>query len=69
MNIINVIVPYPHAETWVFDDESRGLKAEPFISGIPEIMDKTIQLALNITERKPFHFKNIGWRVGLIHLL
>lgn len=54
MNIVNVIVPYPQSGTWVFDDESRGLKAEPFVFGIPEIMDKTLEAVLGFTERRSF---------------
>jgi hypothetical protein len=37
-NQIHVIVPYRQASTWVFDDTSVGLKAEPFVSGIPEMI-------------------------------
>ena len=41
-NSILVIAPYRHAGTWVFDDPSVGLQAEPFVSGIPELIDKLI---------------------------
>ena len=34
-----VISPYWHAGTWVFDDPSVGLVKEPFVSGIPEMID------------------------------
>ncbi len=39
-NAIVVIVPYKHAGTWVFDDERAGLSREPFVAGIPEMMDE-----------------------------
>jgi hypothetical protein len=38
-NAIHVIVPYRHASTWVFDDPRVGLTQEPFVSGIPEMID------------------------------
>jgi hypothetical protein len=41
-NSLLVIAPYRQAGTWVFDDPRAGLKAEPFISGIPELIDKLV---------------------------
>ena len=38
-NSIMVIQPYRHAGTWVFDDPAVGLVQEPFVSGIPEMID------------------------------
>jgi len=38
-NALMVIVPYRHAGTWVFDDASAGLVREPFVAGVPEMMD------------------------------
>jgi len=38
-NAIHVIMPYRHASTWVFDDPRVGLSQEPFVSGIPEMID------------------------------
>ena len=38
-NAIHVIMPYRHASTWVFDDSRVGLSQEPFVSGIPEMID------------------------------
>ncbi len=38
-NVIRVINPYFHAGTWVFDDPSCGLVKEPFVSGVPEIIN------------------------------
>lgn len=37
-NSIMIIHPYWLHGTWVFDDKSTGLVAEPFVSGIPEII-------------------------------
>jgi len=39
-NSIFVIAPYRYAGTWVFNDVSRGLYQEPFVAGIPGIIDK-----------------------------
>ncbi|MCK5676729.1 MAG: hypothetical protein KAH99_06910, partial [Verrucomicrobia bacterium] len=41
-NSLLVIAPYRHANTWVFDDSSRGLLQEPFVAGIPELIDKLV---------------------------
>ncbi len=43
MNQIHVIVPYRQASTWVFDDPSVGLKAELFVSGIPEMVSVLVR--------------------------
>jgi hypothetical protein len=39
MNALCVIQPYWHAGTWVFDDEAVGLAREPFVAGLPEMID------------------------------
>jgi hypothetical protein len=41
MNQINVIRPYylDELQTWVFDDGNKGLVQEPFVAGIPEMLD------------------------------
>lgn len=41
-NSILVIMSYKHAGTWVFDDSARGLKQEPFVAGIPQLIDKLV---------------------------
>jgi hypothetical protein len=41
-NAIHVLQPYRHASTWVFDDPSVGLTQEPFVSGIPEMIDTLV---------------------------
>jgi len=42
-NSIIVIAPYRYAGTWVFDDPRVGLVREPFVSGIPELIDKLVK--------------------------
>lgn len=39
MNQIMVIRPYRFSGTWVFDDDAVGLNKEPFVCGIPEMID------------------------------
>jgi hypothetical protein len=38
-NVLIVIEPYWYQDTWVFDDASKGLDKEPFVQGIPEMID------------------------------
>lgn len=38
-NAMQVIFPYRDHGVWMFDDESKGLAREPFVCGIPEMMD------------------------------
>ena len=42
-NALMVIAPYWYQGTWVFDDESVGLVKEPFVFGVPEIIDDLVQ--------------------------
>lgn len=42
-NTIRVISPYYHAGTWVFDDPAVGLRAEPFVAGIPEMIEALVR--------------------------
>jgi hypothetical protein len=49
-NTIYVIAPYYHASTWVFDDPTVGLKAEPFVSGIPEMIDSLVSGIPNVRQ-------------------
>ena len=39
MNAINIIKPYKWEGMWVFDDENVNLHREPFVAGIPEIIE------------------------------
>ena len=42
-NQINIIYPYRTAMGgWSFDDAEVGLQGEPFVSGIPEIIDSLV---------------------------
>lgn len=42
-NYMMVIKPYWYEGTWVFDDESVGLNQEPFVAGVPEIIDNMVK--------------------------
>lgn len=42
-NSIMVIFPYRHQGTWMFDDERVELVQEPFVEGMPEIIDLFVQ--------------------------
>ena len=42
-NQILVISPYWSSETWVFDDPDVGLVREPFVSGVPEMIDELVK--------------------------
>jgi len=42
-NVLVVIEPYWYQDTWVFDDASVGLDKEPFVQGIPEMIDRLVQ--------------------------
>lgn len=42
-NAMMVIFPYKYEQTWVFDDERVGLVKEPFVSGIPQMIDVLVQ--------------------------
>lgn len=39
MNSLLLITPYRHQGTWVFDDPAVGLTREPFVSGVPAMID------------------------------
>jgi hypothetical protein len=41
-NAILVIAPYRYQGTWVFDDPAAGLVREPFVAGIPEMIDHLV---------------------------
>ena len=38
-NAIMIIAPYRYNGTWVFDDPDAGLRREPFVAGVPEMID------------------------------
>ena len=43
-NQIMVIAPYwlEDVRTWVFDDPATGLQQEPFVEGVPEMIDDLV---------------------------
>ncbi len=41
-NAILVIAPYRYNGTWVFDDPRFGLVREPFVAGVPEMIDALV---------------------------
>lgn len=41
-NSIFAIAPYFSSGTWIFDDPARGLVREPFVSGVPAILDDLV---------------------------
>lgn len=42
-NALFAIKPYWHDGTWVFDDPGVNLFAEPFVAGIPEMIDVLVE--------------------------
>ncbi len=42
-NSILVIAPYRYEGTWVFDDPRTGLFREPFVGGVPEMIDLLVK--------------------------
>jgi hypothetical protein len=42
-NAITVIAPYWYNGTWVFDDPAVGLRREPFVAGVPEMIDLLVK--------------------------
>ena len=41
-NAIVIIMPYRYSGTWVFDDDRVGLVREPFVAGVPEMIDTLV---------------------------
>jgi hypothetical protein len=41
-NQVQIIAPYRLHGTWVFDDDRVGLVQEPFVSGVPEMIDDLV---------------------------
>src|SRR5262249_8597587 len=39
MNALRIINCYRYCDTWVFDDPAVDLVREPFVAGVPEILD------------------------------
>lgn len=68
-NAMYVIEIYRHATTWCFTDNVRGLVHEPFVLGIPEIIDKVLE-DNNIVSDQPkilFSAKPFPKHQGYLH--
>ncbi len=72
-NALVVVVPYRYAGTWVFDDPQARLVREPFVAGVPEMIDvltKEIPDATNgfrmLFSAQPFpgYQKKLTWLRG-----
>ena len=72
-NSIMVLQPYRYAGTWVFDDPAVGLRKEPFVAGIPELMDAMVKdipdaekgfRMLFSAQPFPGHTQKLTWRRG-----
>jgi hypothetical protein len=72
-NSLLIIAPYRYQGTWVFDDESVGLSREPFVSGMPEMIDVLVKDIPNadsgfrlLFSSQPFpgHQKKLTWLRG-----
>jgi hypothetical protein len=44
-NVLMAIQPYWNGATWVFDDPHVGLRAEPFVAGVPDMIDRLLERA------------------------
>src|SRR3954451_4941950 len=42
-NAIMVVAPYWYNGTWVFDDPAVGLRREPFVAVVPEMIDVLVE--------------------------
>ena len=42
-NALMVIAPYWYEGTWVFDDHAVGLEREPFVAGVPEMINHLVK--------------------------
>ena len=72
-NAIMVVAPYWYNGTWVFDEPAVGLKREPFVAGVPEMIDVFVE---DIPDAKdgfrllfsanpfPGHQKRLTWLRG-----
>lgn len=72
-NSIMVLEPYRAAGTWVFDDPAVGLVREPFVAGIPEMIDDMVKdipdagkgfRLLFSTSPFPGYTQKLVWRRG-----
>lgn len=61
MNAIMVIAPYWHNETWVFDDPITGLAAEPFVAGIPDMINYLVRDIPNARDGFRLTFSSVAF--------
>ena len=70
-NSLFVLRPYKYQSCWVFDDESVGLKAEPFVFGIDDMIDRLVATIPNAeqgfrlifsTQPFPGYAAKLEWR-------
>jgi hypothetical protein len=59
-NAVYAIRPYRYQNTWVFDDACVGFVKEPFVMGIPEIIDQAVQHLPNPQEGFTVLFNDTG---------
>jgi hypothetical protein len=57
-NSIMVLKPYKREGMWVFDDDKTGLVREPFVAGVPEILE-----ALLVKQGIPLEEAERGFRL------
>ena len=62
-NAMMVILPYQHNGIWVFDDDKTGLVREPFVFGIPEMID---QITAKIPNAERFPIAVLGLTLSWI---
>ena len=69
-NALMVIFPYQYEGTWVFDDSAVDLVKEPFVFGVPEMIDELVNEIPNaskgfklIFSKKPFpgYQQKLSW--------
>jgi hypothetical protein len=70
-NSILILEPYRYGGTWVFDDPRTGLVREPFVAGIPKIIDHLVRdvpdadkgfRMLFSAQPFPGHMMKVMWR-------
>ncbi len=57
-----VFAPYFTHGTWIFDDDRLGLVLEPFVSGVPEMIDDLVRDIPNARQGFRLLFSNLYLR-------
>ncbi|MEM6750407.1 MAG: DUF6717 family protein [Planctomycetota bacterium] len=68
-NAIRVITPYRYEGTWVFDDPAVDLVREPFVAGIPEMIDALLAEVVAGAERFRLVFSDKPFPGATLELL